>query len=107
MGKYGNGIMNENGEYLVEVCGNNNLVMGGILFLYKEIYSYGYYLEEQIKIKKDYIVVIGKWRRMIQDVRVRRGVDVGSDYYLDIEYFKFKVMKMVFKSNRKIFDIGK
>lgn len=29
--------MNENGEYFVEVCGINNLVMGGILFLYKEI----------------------------------------------------------------------
>lgn len=32
MGRHGCGIMNENGEYFTEFCGNNNLVIGGILF---------------------------------------------------------------------------
>lgn len=32
MGRYGCGSMNENREYFIEFCGNNNLVIGGILF---------------------------------------------------------------------------
>lgn len=31
--------MNENGEYLVEFCGNSNLVISGKIFLYKKIYK--------------------------------------------------------------------
>lgn len=38
---------------------------------------------------------------------VRWDVDLGSDYYLVIVYFKFKLMKIVFKSSWKRFDIGK
>lgn len=80
--------MNENGEYLAEVCGTNNLVMGGTLFPHKEIQllvSPG----ETDRNQKDHI---GKWRRPIQDVRVRRGADVGSDHHLETEYFKLKLM---------------
>jgi exonuclease III len=32
MGKHGLGIMNENGERFIELCSNNNLVIGGTLF---------------------------------------------------------------------------
>lgn len=36
-------------------------------------------------------MINGKWRRLLFDVRVKRGVDVGSDYYLVIVFIKLKL----------------
>lgn len=55
----------------------------------------------------DHIVVNGKWKRSLQDVRVRRGADVGSNHLLITAYFKLKLMKTVYKSSRKRFDTDK
>lgn len=52
---------------------------------------------EETKI--NHIVVNGKWRRSLQDVRVRRGADVGSDHHLVTAYFKLELMKTVTKSS--------
>ena len=39
MGKNGCGEMNENGERLADICGLNDLVIGGTIFVYKEIHK--------------------------------------------------------------------
>lgn len=39
MGKYGVGLMNENGEFFADFCVFNNLVIGGFIFLYKRYYK--------------------------------------------------------------------
>lgn len=39
MGKYGIGNINENGEFFIDFCNFNDLVIGGIIFLYKKIYK--------------------------------------------------------------------
>lgn len=39
MGKYGCGIMNDNGERLVDLCENNILVIGNTIFPHKEIHK--------------------------------------------------------------------
>lgn len=49
-GKYGFGEMNENGEFFVDFCGLNGLVIGGIIFFYKEIYKIIWiFLDKRIK----------------------------------------------------------
>ena len=30
----------------------------------------------------DHIAINGKWKRSLQDVRARRGADIGSDHHL-------------------------
>ena len=39
MGKYGCGNHNDNGERLVDLCGTNNLVIGGTIFPHREIHK--------------------------------------------------------------------
>ena len=39
MGKHGLGIMNENGERLIDLCSTHNLVIGGSLFPHKNIHK--------------------------------------------------------------------
>ena len=58
------------------------------------------------KNKKDHIVINGKWKRSLQDVRAT-GADVGSDHYLFTAIIKLKLMKVTPRSTSKTFDIGK
>lgn len=39
MGRYGEGEINLNGEFFVEMCVFNCMVIGGFIFLYKCIYK--------------------------------------------------------------------
>ncbi|XP_062602942.1 craniofacial development protein 2-like [Saccostrea cucullata] len=108
MGKYGCGTMNENGEHLAEFCGNNNMVIGGTLFPHKDIHKLTWISPGgRDKNQIDHIVINGKWKRSLQDVRVRRGADVGSDHHLVTADFKLKLMKTIPKYSWKRFDVGK
>ena len=39
MGKHGCGVMNDNGERLVDYCLNNNYVIGGTIFAHRDIHK--------------------------------------------------------------------
>ena len=39
----------------------------------------------------DHFLISSKWRRSLQDVRVKRGVDVGSDHHRVVAQIKLKV----------------
>ena len=52
-------------------------------------------------------MINGKWRRSLQDVRVRRGADVGSDHHLVTANVKLKLMKQATPHRVKKFDTGK
>ena len=55
----------------------------------------------------DHIAINGKWKRSHQDVRARRGADIGSDHHLVTAIIKLKLMKVTPRSTIKKFDIGK
>ena len=96
MGRHGSGIINENGEGLVEFCTTNNLVIGGTLFPHREIHkshkitwcsSNGRH-RNQI----DHLMINGKWRwSSLRDIKVRRGADIGSDHHLVTACLKIEI----------------
>ena len=43
----------------------------------------------------DHLLISGKWRRSLQDVRFRRGADVGSNHHLVVAHIKLKLNRTV------------
>lgn len=108
MGRHGCRRMNENGEFFTEFCGNNNLVIGGTLFQHKEIHKLTWVSPGgRDKIQIDHIAINGKWKRSLQDIRVKRGADVGSDHHLVSANIKLTLMNVPPKSLIRRIDTGK
>ena len=79
----GCGTINENGERLVEFCTNYDLVIGGTLFPHRDIHKMTWYSSnEREKNQIDHFMINGTWQRLLIDVRVKRGADVGSDHHM-------------------------
>ncbi len=101
MGIHGLGVMNDNGERFAELCAINNLVIGGgSVFPHKRIHkstcvSPDGVTENQI----DHICISKKFRRSLQDVRVRRGADVGSDHHLVVASMQLKLKRTGWKQH--------
>ena len=94
MGKQGLGVMNDNGERFADFCSLNDLVIGGTIFPHKDIHKATWVspdggTENQI----DHICISRKFRRSLQDVRVFRGADIGSDHHLVIATFQLKLKR--------------
>jgi endonuclease/exonuclease/phosphatase family metal-dependent hydrolase len=89
MGKHGLGNQNRHGELFVDLCAREDMVSGGTPFPHKNCrkvtwISPDYNTENQI----DHFAISRKWRRSLQDVRNKRGADIGSDHHLVVALFK-------------------
>ena len=102
MGKHGCGMMNDNGERRVDFCLNNNRVIGGTIFADRDIHKLTWKSHDgRTSNQIDHIIINGKWRRSLQDVRVCRGADIYSDHYLVTARIKLKLHKVVPESERR------
>ena len=83
MGKHATGIMNSNGERLIEFCEMNNLVITGTVFPHKDIHKNTWTSPDGKTLNQiDHNLVNQQFRRSILDTRVRRGAHVVSDHHL-------------------------
>ena len=104
MGNEGIGRMNENGELFADMCANNKLVIGGSIFQHKRIHkatwvSPNYHTGAENQI--DHICIKHTFRSSLQDVKVYRGADVGSDHHLVVAKIKLKLRKGKFTPNQR------
>ena len=94
MGQHALGEMNENGEKFADLCGLNNFVIGGSIFAHKRIHKATWVSPDHVTENQiDHFCITKKFRRSLQDVRVRRGADAASDHHLLTARLKLKLKR--------------
>ena len=108
MGKHAIGEMNDNGERFANLCGLNNLVIGGSIFPHKRIHKATWVSPDNVTENQiDHICITKKFRRSLQDVRVRRGADAASDHHLLTAKIKLKLKRIPKETvSRKKYNIN-
>uniref|UniRef100_A0A914URD9 Reverse transcriptase domain-containing protein n=1 Tax=Plectus sambesii TaxID=2011161 RepID=A0A914URD9_9BILA len=75
--------LTDNGERLVSFCEINDLCVGNTFFQHKLIHKKTWRSPNGCTFNEiDHMCISRRWRTAMQDVRVFRAADVGSDHYL-------------------------
>ena len=99
-GKSGLGVLNEEGQRLIEFCQEKALVIANTLFQQHKRRLYTWTSPDgQQQNQTDYILCSQRWRSCIQSAKTRLGADCGSDHELLIDKFRLK-LKKVWKTTR-------
>ena len=102
MGVHGLGVMNDNVERFVNACAINNIVTGGSVFTNKIIHKATWVSPDQVTENQTGHIGISKmFRRLLQDVRVKRGADVASYHHLVTTRLKLKQRRNGVKQERQ------
>ena len=108
MGRHGMGVETDNGDRFINLCATNNLVIGGTVFPHKDIHKLTWISpDDRTENQIDHICISRKFRRSLQDVKVVRGADVGSDHHLVVAKLKLKLKKYSQREDsRKKFEVS-
>ena len=78
IGRHGLREMNENGEMLADFCSTNSLVIGGTIFSHRKCHKATWVFSDKLTENQiDHVMVRQRYRSSLQNVRVRRGADIG------------------------------
>ena len=94
-GKFGFGVQNEAGQWLIGFCQENALVIANILFQQHKRRVYTWTSPDcQYRNRIDYILCSQRWRSSIQSAKTRPAAACGSDHELLIAKFRLKLKKV-------------
>ena len=83
LGPFGEEVINDNGDKLIDICEQNSLKILNGCFKHKRIHQYTWHQDTQeIRSIIGYIIARQNSGFKFQDIRVFRGMIVGSDHYL-------------------------
>ena len=102
------GGMNENGEMLADFCFTNSLVIGGTIFSHRKCHKAIWVSHDELTKQIDHVMVRQRYRSSLQDVRVRRDAEIGSDHHLVVTKSKMRLStRKNLPKPRKKFKVGK
>lgn len=81
VGRYGEEVVNGNGERLIELCAQYNLTIWNGFFKHKEIHKFTW-SRGTSKTIIDYVIGKHNNKVKVEDVRVYRGAECNTDHYL-------------------------
>jgi len=94
IGQHGLCVMNDNGDRLADLCALNKLVLGGSVFPHRRLYKATWQSPDQSTENQiDHFCIGEKFRRSLQDVRVKRSADVASDHRLVVANLNLELKK--------------
>ena len=94
MGQQGLGEMNTMGNLFADLCATSDLVIGGSYFQHRRIHKATWVSPDlQTENQIDHMCIGKRFRRILQDVRVKRGADVASDHHLLVARLKLKLRR--------------
>ena len=93
----------------MELCGTNNLVIGGTFYLPLDIHKIFCNFQNRLdKAQIDHLLVNRKWKRSLHDVRVRRGANVERGLQIVISMVKLKLQRCRNTTrHQRYFDVSK
>ena len=94
MGTQDFGCANNNGGRLSDLCVESRLVIGGTLFMHRDIHKTTWRLPDQRTVSRiDHVIINQKWTRSLQDVKANREDDIGSDQVLVVATVSLKLRR--------------
>ena len=101
VGPYGEEVINDNGDKLIDICEQHSLKILNGYFKHKRTHQYTWHQDTQeLRSIIDYIIARQNSGLKFQDVRVFRGMTVGSDNYLVYAKISFLYMRKAMQMNQ-------
>jgi len=95
MGKHELGLRNDNQVRLCEMCDLNEQVITETLFHRKTIHKATWVSpERKTRNQIDHILIKKRFRNSVNDTRVKRSSDIGSDHYLVCTKIKLRLTEV-------------
>ena len=83
MGPFGVVVINDNDDKLIDICEQSSLKILNGYFKHKRIHQYTWHQDtHELRFIIDYIIARQNSGLKFQDIKVFRGMTVGSDHYL-------------------------
>jgi endonuclease/exonuclease/phosphatase family metal-dependent hydrolase len=102
VGPFGEEVINDNGDKLIDICEQNSLKILNGYFKHKRIHQYTRHQDTQERRSlMDYIIARQNSGLKFQAVRVFRVMNVGSDHYLVNAKFCFRMGKTMPMNQRE------
>uniref|UniRef100_A0A7I4YL78 Endo/exonuclease/phosphatase domain-containing protein n=1 Tax=Haemonchus contortus TaxID=6289 RepID=A0A7I4YL78_HAECO len=87
--------LSNNGERLISFCDHNELCIGNTYFQHRQIHKKTWRSPDGRTLNKiDHVCISRRWRSSLQDVRVLRVADIGSDHYMVRAVVKLKLKEI-------------